>query len=109
MNSVPGDLTEIRDDALVVLGHEDVEAVRTDDQGPDVHVRELLRFDIEVRLPDCQLKFFYLIIFASSHQALFSLFKDRRLVIRCLNHDIAVGLCSELIMRLSYHIHLGYR
>ena len=26
----------------------------------------------------------------------------------CMNHDIVIGLCSELLMMLSYHIHLGF-
>ena len=34
-------------------------------------------------------------------------FKVRRHVIGCINHDIVVGLCSELLMRLSYYIHPG--
>ena len=26
----------------------------------------------------------------------------------CINHDMPVGLCSELLMRLSYHIHQAF-
>ena len=26
----------------------------------------------------------------------------------CINHDLIVGLCSELLMSLSYYIHLGF-
>ena len=37
-----------------------------------------------------------------------NLFKVRQHVIGCIDHDIVVGLCSELVMRLSYSIHLGY-
>ena len=36
-----------------------------------------------------------------------SLFKVRHFM-GCINHDIVVGLCSELLMRLSYYINLGY-
>ena len=32
-----------------------------------------------------------------------NLFKVRRHVIGCINHDIVIGLCSELLMRLSYY------
>ena len=28
--------------------------------------------------------------------------------LRCINHDIVAGLCSELLMRLSYQSHLGF-
>ena len=38
----------------------------------------------------------------------YSLFKARRHVIVCINHAIIVGLCSLLLVRLSYYIHLGY-
>ena len=37
-----------------------------------------------------------------------SLFKVRRHVVMCINRDIVVGLCSELLKRLSYYIHLAY-
>ena len=29
-------------------------------------------------------------------------------VIACINHDIVVSLCSELLMRLTYYMHLAY-
>ena len=41
-------LTEVSDDALVVLGGEDVAAVRAHDEAPDVDVQELLRVDLKV-------------------------------------------------------------
>ena len=47
------------------------------------------------------------IIFTSYHQTFCSLFKVRRHVIGCINYDIVAGLCSELLMSLSYYIHLG--
>ena len=45
--------------------------------------------------------------FMSDHQTFRSLFKVRH-VIWCINHDIILGLCSELFMRLSYYIRLEY-
>ena len=27
---------------------------------------------------------------------------------RCINHDILVSLCSKMLMKLSYFIHLGF-
>ena len=44
----------------------------------------------------------------SDHQTFCSLFKVRRHVIGCINHDIVVGLCSDLLIRSSYYIHLRY-
>ena len=38
----------------------------------------------------------------------FSLFKVRRHVIGCINHDKIIGRCSEQLMRLYYYIHPGY-
>ena len=35
-------------------------------------------------------------------------FKYLNVLAKCINHDIVVGLCSELLMRLSYYIHLGF-
>ena len=46
--------------------------------------------------------------FMSDHHTSCSLFKVRRQLIGCINHDIEVVLCSELLMRLSYYIHIGY-
>ena len=46
--------------------------------------------------------------FTSDHHTFCSLYKVRRNVIRCFNHDIAVGLCSELLMRFSYYINLWF-
>ena len=46
--------------------------------------------------------------FTFDHQTFYSLFKVGSRVIGCKNHDIAVGLCSEILMRLSYYINLGY-
>ena len=37
-----------------------------------------------------------------------SLFKVRRHVIGCINRDIVISLCSELLMMLSYYIHLRF-
>ena len=49
-----------------------------------------------------------LIVFMSDHQTFCNLFNNRRHDIGCINHDIVVGLCSELLMRLSYVIHQGF-
>ena len=49
-----------------------------------------------------------LIVFTSDHQTFCNLFKARWHVIECTNHDIVVGLFSELLMRLSKDIYLGY-
>ena len=38
----------------------------------------------------------------------FSLFKVRRHVIGCINHDIVFGFCTILFMTLPYYILLGY-
>ena len=38
----------------------------------------------------------------------FSLFKLRWHAIGCINNDTVVGLCSDLLMRLSYYIFLEY-
>ena len=43
---------------------------------------------------------FVLIGFTSDHQTLSSPFKVRRPVIGCINHDIAIGLFSELLLLL---------
>ena len=52
---------------------------------------------------------FCLILFLpSDHQTFCSLFKIRRHDIVCINHEIVIGLCSELLMRLFYYIHPGY-
>ena len=40
--------------------------------------------------------------------SLCTLFNVRWHVIECSNHDIVVGLCSGLFMRLSYYNHQGY-
>ena len=42
--------------------------------------------------------------FMSDHQSFGSLFKVRH-VKGCINHDIALGLYSEQLMRLSYYLH----
>ena len=48
-------------------------------------------------------------VFSSGHQTVFAVyFKVRLHVIGCINHDIEVGLCSELLIRFFYYIHLGY-
>ena len=52
--------------------------------------------------------FFCLIVFTANHQTLWSLFKVRRDVIGCIDHVIVVGLWYEILLRLSYYIHLGY-
>ena len=47
------------------------------------------------------------VCFTPDHQTFCSLFKVRQHVIGCINYDIVVGLCSELLMRISYYIHLA--
>ena len=47
----------------------------------------------------------YNVCFTSDYQTFCSLFKTCH---GCLNHDIVVGLCYDLVMRLSYYIHLGF-
>ena len=49
-----------------------------------------------------------LIVFTFDHHTFYSLFKVKWYAIGWINHDMAVGLCSELFMRLSYYIYLGY-
>ena len=49
-----------------------------------------------------------IICFTSDHHTLCSLIKVRRHVIGWISHDIVVGLCFKLLMRLSYFIHLPY-
>ena len=51
---------------------------------------------------------FVLIVFTSDHKTFCSLFKVRQHIIGCINHDIVIGLCAELFMRLSHYIYLGY-
>ena len=51
---------------------------------------------------------FCLIVFMFDHHTFCSLSRVRRHIIGCINHDIVVCLCSELHIRLSYYIHLGY-
>ena len=51
---------------------------------------------------------FCLIVFTSDHQTFSSSFKGRWHVIGSINHNIVMGLCSELLMRLSYYIDPGY-
>ena len=41
-------------------------------------------------------------------QTFCSLFKVRQHCIECIYHDIVVGICSKLFMRLPYYIHSGY-
>ena len=48
----------------------------------------------------------FFIVFTSDHHTFFSLLKVRRHVIGCINHNIVVAHCSELLMRLSICIHL---
>ena len=48
------------------------------------------------------------VFFTSDHQTFYSLFKVRQYAMGCINHDIVIGLCSELLMRLSYYNHPGY-
>ena len=60
---------------------------------------------LKVRLhSSCIEVFFCLIVFSSNHRLFFSLFKVRQHANGCFNHDIKVGLCSELLMRLSFYI-----
>ena len=67
------------------------------------------------------LLFFLATVFSSDHPTIFCLilfyirpsdfcyqFKGRRHFIGCFNHDIVIGLCSELHLRLSYYIHPRY-
>ena len=51
---------------------------------------------------------FYGIIFTSDHQTFCGLFESQTACHQCINHDIVIGLCSELVMRLFYYIHPGY-
>ena len=52
---------------------------------------------------------FVSIAFMSNHQTFCSLFKIRRHIIGCIKNDIVVvGLCSELVVRLSYYMYLVY-
>ena len=44
--------------------------------------------------------------FTSDHQTLPSILGQT--CHECINHDTVVGLCSELLMRLSYYIHRSY-
>ena len=53
--------------------------------------------------------FFCLILFTPDHHTFCSLLRsDGMPFIGWINHDIVVGLCPELLMRLSYNFHLGY-
>ena len=45
--------------------------------------------------------------FTSDHQTFVQSIK-RQTCHGCINHDIVIGLCSELLMRLIYYIHLGF-
>ena len=64
-------------------------------------------FSNDTRQPPKSFKSFQkLDFFISDHHTFFSLFKVRLHVIVCINHDIVVGPCSELLMRLFYYIHL---
>ena len=51
---------------------------------------------------------FCLIVFTSDYQTFCNLFKVRGHFIGCINHDIVIGLCSELLVGLIYYIHPGY-
>ena len=44
----------------------------------------------------------------SDHQTFCSLFKIRRHFIVHINHDIVMGLCSDLFMWLYYQIYIAY-
>ena len=50
-----------------------------------------------------KLFFFVRLFLRPTIRHFYSLFKVRQVVIGCINHDIVVGLCSELFMRLSYY------
>ena len=63
---------------------------------------------LRVTISLSSLLFVCLIVFTSDYHTFCSRFKVKRHVIGCTNHDIVVGLCSDIFMRLSYYIHLGY-
>ena len=48
------------------------------------------------------------IVFYVQPSDFFGLFKVGRHVNVCINYNIIVGLCSELFVRLSYYITVGY-
>ena len=50
--------------------------------------------------------FCFIACFTSYHQTLQSI--QGQACLRCINHDKVVGLCSEVLMRLSYFIHIGF-
>ena len=47
-------------------------------------------------------------LFTYDNHTFCSLFNVRRHAIGCINHDIVIGLCFELFMRLSYYNRPGY-
>ena len=49
-----------------------------------------------------------LLVFAFDYQTFNSVFKKDSMSFGCFNHDIVVGLCSEIFMRFSYYIYPGY-
>ena len=85
-------------------------------RGTTVHVRKKVICSIQRReeiskLQNYKLRLCNFILFdcfTSDHQPFWSLFKVKQHVIGCINHDLVVGLCSKLFMRLSHYIHLGY-